>query len=770
MAAFPMKTQIESSRSFAATMVAACLAFALSGCNVHSAVDSPADDKLQAATDASKPAPAMGTTSSMMLKNTVSNPIMFVTQVPTPGGDLFASRLSTFANHMPATGSTPRGGDLMIRYADGSIRNLTQEAGYGNSGFQGASSIAVREPTVHWDGAKAIFSMMVGSPVGQYDTATSRWQLYEVTGLARGQRAVITKVANQPTAYNNVSPLYTSDDRILFTSDSPRRGEAHLYPNLDEYESTPTITGIFRLDPTSGVVTILNHAPSGAYSPIIDSYGRVIFTRWDHLQQDQQQDGALTLGYNYNPFNYASEAPNAANVGLVMETFPERRPLLNSPNSNSPYGQLTGYTSNLFTPWEMNQDGTAELTLNHIGRQELAFDYLPRTFVSDTSLRDAANQAMFANRKYIRMDGGIFNIRENPVQPGTYYGVYAREFAQGTTNQIVRFNAPPSLNAEQIVIADASPADTGNGLPQGRFRNPLPLTSGAMVAVYSSNPTFGANSTLRLHQLTTSGGMFTAGTALTSGVSKSVWWWGSSGRQDYNGVLWELDPVEITSRTRPPMTASPSVEAPEQAILDAEGVSAAALRQWLRNNDLALIVTRNQTSRDRNDKQQPFNLRVPGGTSTIGDGGRIYDIAHYQIVQGNLIRAYQSFRQGRRIVAQPMDVSGNLPNPTGPAGSVKIAADGSSAAFVPANRALSWQTTDPNGEPIVRERVWITLQPGEIRTCAGCHGENSRNQAGRSSPSNQPEALRELIRHWKQSNGGGARRQNGSTPLVPGGS
>ncbi len=64
-----------------------------------------------------------------------------------------------------------------------------------------------------------------------------------VQGLAlaalRGQRArpptdtpVITRVPNQPAAYNNVSPTYGTDDRILFTSDRPRGGEAHLYPQL----------------------------------------------------------------------------------------------------------------------------------------------------------------------------------------------------------------------------------------------------------------------------------------------------------------------------------------------------------------------------------------------------------------------------------------------------------------------------------------------------------------------------------------------------------
>ena len=53
------------------------------------------------------------------------------------------------------------------------------------------------------------------------------------------------------------------------------------------------------------------------------------------------------------------------------------------------------------------------------------------------------------------------------------------------------------------------------------------------------------------------------------------------------------------------------------------------------------------------------------------------------------------------------------------------------------------------GEPVVRERVWVTMQPGEIRTCAGCHGENSQNQAGAQSPTNKPLALRALMQYWK---------------------
>jgi hypothetical protein len=683
----------------------------------------------------------------------VQNPILFVTQVPVPNGDPFGSRVSTFANHLPDLGSVPRGGDLMIRYPDGTLRNLTREAGFGMDGLQTENAIAVREPTVHWDGTKAIFSMLVGGAPRQYQQPTAKWQLYEVRGLARGQTAVITRVPNQPTGYNNVSPLYASDDRILFTSDRPRNGAAHLHPQLDEYESTPTITGIYSLNPSTGALTILNHAPSGAFSPTIDSFGRVIFTRWDHLQRDQQ-------GYSsFGAMDFASEASNAARLSLQPETFPESRT-----GMTSPYGQVNGHTFNLFTPWQMNQDGTDEVTLNHIGRQELSYMFVPRSFAADSALTDSGNSSLFANRKHIRPDSGLFHLREDPLTPGTYYGIYAREFAEGTTNQIVRFNGAPNVNPEQMAVVDASPESTSGG----RFRNPLPTTSGAMVAGYVSTSSFGANSTIRLHALSTNGsGLYTAGTALTPGISKSVSWWTPDVQRSYSGLLWELEPVEVVARQRPP-SPTLAMAAVERSVLTEEQVDEAALRLWLKNNNLALIVVRNQTSRDRGDRQQPFNLQVPGGVRTVNGNGRVYDISHFQIFQGNLVRGYSdSFARGRRVIAQPALVPQNPAHASGPAGSVAIASDGSSAAFVPANRALTWQTTDAGGNAVVRERFWVTMQPGEIRTCTGCHGENSRNQAGQTASTAKPQALRTLLRHWKQG-GSVPRRQNSSQPLVPG--
>ncbi len=47
--------------------------------------------------------------------------------------------------------NAPRGGDMMILYPDGTLRNLTREAGYGDSNeIQGKNSIAVRQPLFAW--------------------------------------------------------------------------------------------------------------------------------------------------------------------------------------------------------------------------------------------------------------------------------------------------------------------------------------------------------------------------------------------------------------------------------------------------------------------------------------------------------------------------------------------------------------------------------------------------------------------------------------------
>jgi len=703
------------------------------------------------------------------------NPIMFVTQTPVSG---FSAVTQTFNNHNTDVPSVPRGGDLMIRYPDGTLRNLTREAGFGDSTIaQSSKAIAVRQPSVHWNGAKALFSMLVGAPAKEFDYTIYYWQIYEVTGLGKSEKAVITKVANQPANYNNISPIYGSDGKIIFTSDMPFNKAAHLYPQLDEYETAKIVSGLWSLDPASGNVTLLEHSPSGSFYPIVDSYGRILFTRWDHLQRDQQADAdRYAPEYPYGMFNYSSEAADAVAMNTTDEVFPEPRDT--SSHDYTPEFELHRF--NHFFPWQLNQDGTEEETLNHVGRHEYGGSYTEGSYVNDPNLSYLIRKNFVKNKVVIIGDGGLFHIKEDPLNPGVYYGVNAHEFSRETAGQILKFTGAPDIKPEEMDVIEITHEATVNSNESGNtpapnhsghYRNPLPLSDGTLIVSHTSSPfvnqtTWNGSTPKVLYDfrlktmksvIIDGKNYFVSDAPLTNGIVRSLkYYTGESDIITRTDTLWELDAVEVRSQTVPPLKTETPLELPEQQVFTEEKVDVQKLRDWLKANNLALMVSRNVTTRDRNDVQQPYNLKVPGGVQTIGTSGTVYDIQHMQFFQGDMIRGKGGVEHpgaGRRVLAQVMHDPAvkNPANPTGPGGSVKIGLDGSVASFIPAHRAMSWQMTDPNGKGVVRERYWITFQPGEIRTCASCHGINAKDQAGAGVPQNKPEALRELLKYWKTS-------------------
>lgn len=683
------------------------------------------------------------------------NPIVFVTVVPNPAD--FGTMAATFGNHISNPNTAFRGGDLWIRYPDGTLRNLTQAAGYGNSGFQGASSIAVRDPAVHWDGNKIIFSMVVGAATSQYQVTNHKWQLYEMTGIGSSQTPVITIVSNQPTGYNNISPAYASDDQIIFSSDRPRDNSVlHVYPQRDEYESAPVTTGLWKLNPSNGALEILDHAPSGDFNPIIDSFGRVVFTRWDHLQRDQQNIGASMGAYNY-----VSETSTQA-TSSNAEVFPEPRSAIDPDRDTT----VNLFTINQFIPWAMNQDGTDLETLNHIGRQEIGL-YSERNFNNDPNVQEFYGQYSTGQNQN---EFTIFlHIKEDPNTPGTYLGVNCQEFATHASGQIISITGAPGVNPNDMIVTYLTHPDTAgataspSGNHSGLYRDPLPLTNGKLLASHtsetredantgtSSNPT--SRYALRLKLLHKPGTYFVPQSNVTSGISKSVSFWSPDQMISYNGELWEMMPVEVKSRTRP-QAGTLAIPAVEAGVISTMGVNVEELVSYLRSQNLALVISRNLTVRDKNDRQQPTNLKVFGSsTQAVPNSGKIYDISHLEFFQGDLIRGYSNGNSsGRRVLAQRMHSVGDGINPIlsgAQQGSVQIAEDGSMAAFVPAKRSLSWQMVGSDGKPVVRERYWVTFQPGEIRVCASCHGVNTVDHLGNPPPTNPPLALAQLLAHWK---------------------
>src|SRR5262249_49154196 len=189
----------------------------------------------------------------------------------------------------------------------------------------------------------------------------------------------------------------------------------------------------------------------------------------------------------------------------------------------------------------------------------------------------------------------------------------------------------------------------------------------------------------RLTTLTNFNGVYTNAQLLTPGLTNLASYWSGTTLVTHTNGLWELQPVEVVSRPVPPRQTS-SVAAVEMQVLAEEGVPLADLQAWLRSNDLALVVSRNVTARDRADREQPFNLRVPGGVQTLAtnNNGQVYDIAYIQFYQADQLRGltYGTTNPvaGRRVLASPMHeataLAFNVPTPNGPAGSTRLGPDG----------------------------------------------------------------------------------------------
>lgn len=681
------------------------------------------------------------------------NPILYVNQVPVTATD--NTVVSIGGSHLADTKAAPRGGGLMIRYPNGRVLDLTKEAGFGVSEtLQTGNAIAVRDPVVHWSGEKALFSMVVGAPLYRGDSRVFYWQLYEVSNLGQGENPVITKVPGQPINYNNIQPTYTSDDRIIFASDKSITENPYLYPARNE-QGGESVTGLWSLDPEMRTVKLLDHSPSGSFKPFIDSYGRVVFSRWDHLQRDTE---AVSL----RAVDYLSEDQSAATAGTWYDVFPEAL-------QDNPKGP--GHTFDLFLPWTMNQDGTGLLTMNHLGRHELGTAFTKSS--RDSNLVDFVPESPpISSVGAPTRAGSYLHLAESRQSPGTYVATDALSNAV-SAGRLVTFGSAPTRNADSVQVTVAS--------NQGFARDPYFLENGNLVAsVASGPPLFGSyggsrgvpglpprplppfaeippefippTSTPFQIRMVVGSMDLRRGMPMAPSTHVTRTNYVDGKPVTFRGDLWQLQPVEVVSRPIPGMTTEPLPD-PELKMFQEAGVSPSAFKRWLSQNDLALVVSRNVTARDRNDKQQPFNLRVPGGVFSIADGGDSYNITNLQFFQGDYVRAYQRSEEGesasgRRVAARVMheDRGENLPSNV--PGSAKIQRDGSTAMFLPAGRAVTWQLTDQHGEAVVRERYWLTFQAGEIRSCTNCHGNNTADQLNRKTVQNPPSALRRLLQDW----------------------
>ncbi len=751
-----------------------------------------------------------------------TKPILFVTQAPIPDeinsnqdSQCKMSCVSPIQNPLGDTASAGRGGALMIYYppavnpgtTQGIVRNLTALAGYGavngngiSTGLQaGPNAIAVQRPFLHWSGTKAIFSMVVGAPSTPSDTTTFYWQLFEITkfdaaSVLANNGPVIAKVPNQPGNYNNLHACYGTNGRIIFTSDQPRSSAAHLYPQRDEYLLLPSNSGLWSLDPDPthpppGNLFQMAHMPSGAFDPIVDSYGRVLFSQWDHLTRDRSPVtdrvpnaaiGETWIQTSNGMGNWDSEAANSVFTLGTNDLYPEPRNFdhtgllatsLNGHNTN-------GNAFNFFFFWMMNEDGSNHEIINHMGRHELhqsGLGVLPAGVDPNIIAFNASSPA----RRFVNQ---MLSIVESPTTQGLYFGVDAPDLGSHGAGQIFSLTGSPNLNPDQAItphmtLSYIAPTSTAVPKPNNFanvYRTPCPMSDGLMVASWSTATATDTNigsataplSRFDFRLMTLKAGNAGLGeglipdSALTSGLQGVNLQWYSNGTTiSYSGPLWELDPVEVAPKIMPTTQSTP-IDPIEQQVFNEEGVDAPTLQTYLRTRDLALVISRDVTHRDKADKQQPYNLRISGTShQTVANAGQLYDVGWLQIFQADALRGLTNGTgipiAGRRVLPTPLPSAtmAEMPAPAGaPPGSVKLGSDGSLAAIVPARKGVTWHLTNGNGpatESIVKERFWVNFAPGEVRTCANCHGLNTTDQAGLAKPTNKPSALREFLQFWK---------------------
>ncbi|HEX6928354.1 MAG TPA: hypothetical protein VF267_03820 [Gammaproteobacteria bacterium] len=794
-----------------------------------------------------------------------SKGLIFVAQTPNPAGTSdIGTHTATFGNGKPSIASAPRGGSLMFLRADGKLVDLL-DAALKNGCDAGGDAICdkdgvlavndggllvdgyvVRRPRVHWDADKVMFAMTRGAKeeqFGQVKPEAPKWQLYEIAGLDAEDKPVMTKVKHQPD-FNNVDAIYGSDGRIFFISDKTVTGNPNHYPQLDEYESEEINTGLWRLDTKTGHVMLMDHSPSGDFGPEITPSGHVIFTRWDHLQQDQQSiDNSVTAvvtdkedhwkAYTYESEDQAVLAGDAytlvsdftrnrlqawvdggkADTGLLheaatgMEMFPETvrgnpfyewdddKPVAPSftdtggtehaiafTQPSTGFGRYNPLRFNHFLPWQITQDGLQCETYRHTGLQETG------GFI-EKSLRDDPKLATIETTKVRIPDGFFLNQVFDDEKTGfeVVTGVVSPEFGTHKAGSLLQFidtqvASKPVLHENGDAVEFKALTDPEDD--RHLYRDPVFLSDGTLIAAVSRRPetgdrTFGAfDFTLYLLKKDADTGFYEPSEPLLEkGIVREFDYWEENGGIDlhrFSGRLWEIEAQEVIARTEPAIPAEPLLEDPELDAFSAAGVDPDDFRKYLRDNNLAVIVIRNATSRDEADSTQPFNLvvKTPDGSehersvhTDFQAGDLVYPITYLQLMRADYLRGYEKFRTldedgnvvsegGRRVLPNPLEMTAELAHnldvaAAAPKGAVPIQTDGSIAALVPAHRAMTWQTTDIDGDPVVRERYWLTFQPGEVRVCASCHGVNDRAQDGSGKPANKPLALQNLLEALK---------------------
>ncbi len=461
-----------------------------------------------------------------------------------------------------------------------------------------------------------------------------------------------------------------------------------IFGNFQGYyppEDQPVGGNLFRLDPTGTLANLTDWNNAAVRDPEISPDAtRVLFSMklggfgkyqvwemnvdgtsprrvslddtWNDLDPAYLPDGRIVFTTDRNGWADGYENLPAAQLAVMDADGTDVEVL--KQHMAGQFNPLLGSDGMLyFTQWDFHDRRAS------IGQNNSDFDVnrflLWKVFADGSGL----DHPSFGAHTLYDFAGGHVELRELPGQPGTFLGLLADEFFTFGGGSIVLLTPQANQNLDEPVFVTEDVFMVEGENTAGRWRSPYPLADGRVVAGYSPGPVFDGSEPAPAWRLV---------------VMEAD---GSQQQEIYHDPqLWSWQPVEVVSRTQPPLAAGASLPQFPYAIINALDVTLRGINE----NDVL-----------NGDFQPPID---PGEAQQV------------RVLRENLRTAnfYNDFPDHDD---PDVEVLGTAP----------IHADGSFAVVVPRDVPIQWELLDAGGEVLVRERFGTELKSGELRQCGGCH-------------------------------------------------
>ena len=567
--------------------------------------------------------------------------------------------------------------DVYVRSAANSQGVETNITASVTSQVTGMQFWDVKDLDVSADGKLLIFAMRGPVDPNQKDFESPTWHIWQYT-VAGATLTQLTggSIDTQPTA-NDVSPHYLSDGRVVFSSTRQTESrevlinEGGIGENVQPFEAQTE-----SMNTSDFVLHVMNADGTGIHqisfnpSHDIDSYllpnGRVLYSRWDNTPG--RTGGSAIHLYSVNPDGTDVELLYGAQSHTTSSTNP-------SDGSGCPAGLTCAVQ---FVNTRPLQNGRMLALTRPIADAD---------FGGNLQIIDTNNY-----------------VENNQSAPDTGY--------------------PTSSSAEQPATQNDVRTQTANGVPVpspgGRFNSAFPLWDGTNRVLVSWNQCRLMDATGKLLPCTSANLSLAwqSNTILTLAPPLYRAWLLDFNDSTLKPVLSPVegvmvsDIVSLQPRTVacttnascpvdsvPPISFDPAFGILDiRSVYDRDGVAAGLGA----NADLSAVAIANAASRPARFLR--IEKAVVFGDPDLKDG-------------------FPKFDQG-------LSLNGSVGYMRQILGYVPIEPDGSVRVMVPAEVAFQITVLDANGRALPgfpRHRSWLTVQPGEVLHCNGCHTPQAAN-------------------------------------------